>query len=220
MTLGLLWSLAAVGVTVFAAPYVLRPVSGTPGDVGDRFAGSVALTAAGAAVGSGSMSVWGGWVGAPVASDLWFWAAAAAGVAGYAGRGRGRPFRSARARAAEAAPWLLAAYGTFLVACLVRSVCGTLGGRTTPGFGIEPLAGVVALVASWALHRSWWMGDRARIAAAAALIASIRLGLGRVPLRPVSAVVVVVVALGAVAVAVRARMRRNAYVTHEGAADD
>lgn len=132
MSFGLLWSVTAAGAIVFAAPYLLRPSSDGPAEVGDRFAASVALGAALGILAAEVLSARRGLqMPSRTATDVGFWVAACAGAAIYAGRAKRRAFVTATARVADVVPWVLLAYGAYLALCWLRSTCAAIRGHST-----------------------------------------------------------------------------------------
>jgi hypothetical protein len=202
MTFGLLWSVTAVGIAVFAAPFVLRPSADGPSDVGDRFAVSVAVGAGLGVLVAEVLSVQGGPLMPPKSStDVGFWVAAGTCVGIYAGRGKRRAFMSAAARVADVVPWVLLSYGVYLSLCWLRSTCASIGGAPNSGVDAELVAGILLMASAAILHRAWPLGEQRQVVTGVVAIAAARIVLAPLHLpvgdRPVSALVAVVVVLTA-----------------------
>ena len=216
MTFGLLWSVTVVGAVVFAAPYLLRPSSDGPAEVGDRFAVSVALGAGLGILAAEVLSASGGLqVPSRTATDVGFWVAACAGAAIYAGRAERRAFVTATARVADVVPWVLLAYGAYLALCWLRSTCASIGGTAQNGAGAETIAGIVLMVGAVILHRAWPLGEHRRVAAAVVAVATVRIVLAslHVPVgdRPASTLAAAMVGLMAGFVVLARLLRTRRY---------
>lgn len=216
MTFGVLWTVTAVCVVVFAAPYVLRPTTDRPVEVGDRFVACIAVgLAAGWAVGSGAANALGSRTS--MTADTAFWAAALGVSAAYVGPARKRAFVPVTARLADLAPWVLAAYGTYLGLCWLRGACSALGGGgPEPGAVGEAVAGAALVAAGVALHRAWPLTESQRVAAAVLALAAFRLALSPVAGRPVTAAAGAVVGCALIWGAARKAVRSRQYSTVAG----
>lgn len=215
MTFGLLWSVTVVGAVVFAAPYLLRPSSDGPAEVGDRFAVSAALGAVVGILAAEVLSARGGLqMPSRTATDVGFWVAVCAGATIYAGRAKRRAFVTASARVADVVPWVLLAYGAYLALCWLRASCASIGGTPAAGAGAETVAGIVLMVGAVTLHRAWPLGEHRRVAVAIVAVATVRIVLAslHVPVgdRPASTLAAAMVGLtaGFLALARLSRTRR------------
>jgi hypothetical protein len=202
MTFGLLWSVTAVGIVVFAAPFVLRPSADGASDVGDRFAISVAVGAGLGVVVAEVLSAQSGpLLSQRMSTDVGFWVAAGVCAGVYAGRNKRRAFLTAAARLSDVVPWVLLAYGAYLSLCWLRATCSAIGGGTSGGAGAEAVAGIALMAGAAVLHRAWPLGDLRRVVTAVVAIAATRIVLAPLHLpvgdRPVSALVAALVALTA-----------------------
>lgn len=209
MTLGLLWSVVAVGGAVFISPYLLKPANGLPRDAGDRYvaaatvAAATALLVAGALSGPAAVDL-----STPVAVDAAFWAGIGTASAVYAGRARSRPFRSPAMMAAEMAPWLLTAYGTYSMGCVIRDACAALLGGSAV-VAAEAVAGGALLVAAWLVHRMWPLGPSAIVAMSVALVAGARLLTNTPAQLPITAAALVAVVVVAATSGLRVMRRKS-----------
>lgn len=200
MIFGLVWSVTAVGIVVFAAPFVLRPSADGPSDVGDRFAMSVAVGAALGVLVAEVLSVQGGpLMSRGTSTDVGFWVAAGTCVGIYVGRGKRRAFMTAAARLCDVVPWVLLAYGSYLSLCWLRATCASIGGAANSGVGAEAVAGILLMVSAAVLHRAWPLGEQRRVVAGVIAVAAARIVLAPLHLpvgdRPVSALVAAMVVL-------------------------
>jgi hypothetical protein len=202
MTFGLLWSVTAVGIVVFAAPFVLRPSADGPSEVGDRFAISVAVGAGLGVLVAEVLSAQGGpRLPQRTSTDVGFWVAEGACAGIYAGRGKRRAFMTAAARLSDVVPWVLLAYGAYLSLCWLRATCASIGGAANSGAGAEAVAGILLMASAAVLHRAWPLGEQRRIVAGVVAVAAARMVLAPLDLpvgdRPVSALVAAMVVLAA-----------------------